>query len=163
MYKYIHMYKIYVYIRIYVYICAYICTHVYKHMCIYIYSDACSLGCLPDLTQSFLLIIDEGIEYFVSYPTKTRASLLSLIKQFVTITSWNKPWQQDPKTLRLTTSFSPWGENKQTNLKGEALLCDPQGILANCLYFPLNLISILNNVRRCRRSAVPEAVMPKVD
>ena len=81
------MYKIYVYIRIYVYICAYICTHVYKHMCIYIYSDACSLGCLPDLTQSFLLIIDEGIEYFVSYPTKTRASLLSLIKQFVTITS----------------------------------------------------------------------------
>jgi len=51
------------------------------------YSDACSLGCLPDLTRSFLLIIDEGIEYFVSYPTKTRAFLLSLIKQFVTITS----------------------------------------------------------------------------
>jgi len=48
--------------------------------------DACSLGCLPDLNWYFLLVMDKGTEYFVSFPTKTRASPLPLLKQFVTFT-----------------------------------------------------------------------------
>jgi len=50
------------------------------------WGDACSLGCLPDLNQYFLLVMDKGTEYFVSFPTKTRASPLALLKQFVTLT-----------------------------------------------------------------------------
>jgi len=50
------------------------------------WGDACSLGCLPDLDQYFLLVMDKGTEYFVSFPTKTRASPLALLKQFVTLT-----------------------------------------------------------------------------
>ena len=38
------------------------------------WGDACSLGCLPDLNRYFLLVMDKGTEYFVSFPTKTRAS-----------------------------------------------------------------------------------------
>jgi len=51
--------------------------------------DACSLGCLPDLNQYFLLVMDKGTEYFVSFPTKTRASPLALLKQFVTFSGRN--------------------------------------------------------------------------
>jgi len=50
------------------------------------WGDACSLGCLPDLNRYFLMIMDKGTEYFVSFPTKTRASPLALLKQFVTFT-----------------------------------------------------------------------------
>ena len=50
------------------------------------WGDACSLGCLPDLNRYFLLVIDKGTEYFVSFPTKTCASFLALPKQFVTLT-----------------------------------------------------------------------------
>jgi len=50
------------------------------------WGDACSLGCLPDLNQYFLLVIDKGTEYFVSFHTKTEASLLSLLKQLMTLT-----------------------------------------------------------------------------
>jgi len=50
------------------------------------WGDACSLGCLPDLNWYFLLVMDKGTEYFVSCPTKTRASPLALLKQFVTLT-----------------------------------------------------------------------------
>jgi len=50
------------------------------------WGDACSLGCLPDLNQFFLLVMDKGTEYFVSFPTKTCASPLALLKQFVTFT-----------------------------------------------------------------------------
>ena len=50
------------------------------------WEDACSLGCLPDLNRYLLLIIDKGTEYFVSFSTKTRASPLALLKQFVTFT-----------------------------------------------------------------------------
>jgi len=50
------------------------------------WGDACSLGCLPDLNRYFLLVMDKGTEYFVSFPTKTRASPLALLKQFVTFT-----------------------------------------------------------------------------
>jgi len=49
------------------------------------WGDACSLGCLPDL-QYFLLVMDKDTEYFVSFPTKTRASPLALLKQYVTFT-----------------------------------------------------------------------------
>jgi len=35
--------------------------------------DACSLGCLPDLNRYFLLVMEKGTEYFLSFPTKTRA------------------------------------------------------------------------------------------
>ena len=38
------------------------------------WGDACSLGCLPDLNQYFLLVMDKSNEYFVSFPTQTRAS-----------------------------------------------------------------------------------------
>ena len=48
--------------------------------------DACSLGCLPDLNRYFPLVINKGTEYFMSFPTKSRASPLVLLKQFVTIT-----------------------------------------------------------------------------
>jgi len=48
--------------------------------------DACSLGCLPNLKRYFLLVMDKGTEYIVSFPTKTRASPLTLLKQFVTFT-----------------------------------------------------------------------------
>ena len=34
----------------------------------------------------FLLVTDKGTEYFVSFPNKTRASSLALLKQFVTLT-----------------------------------------------------------------------------
>jgi len=51
------------------------------------WGHACSLGCLPNLNKYFLLVMDKGTEYFVSYPTKTRASPLALLKQFVTLTS----------------------------------------------------------------------------
>jgi len=50
------------------------------------WGDACSLGCLPDLNRYFLLVMDQGTKYFVSFPTKTRASPLALLKQFVTLT-----------------------------------------------------------------------------
>jgi len=50
------------------------------------WGDACSLGCLPDLNWYFLLVMDKGIEYFVSFPAKTRVSPLALLKQFVTFT-----------------------------------------------------------------------------
>jgi len=33
--------------------------------------------------------MDKGTEYFVSFPTKTRASPLALLKQFVTLTGKN--------------------------------------------------------------------------
>ena len=47
---------------------------------------ACSLDCLSDLNRYFLLVMDKGTEYFVSFPTKTRASPLALLKQVVTFT-----------------------------------------------------------------------------
>jgi len=50
------------------------------------WGDACSLGCLPDLNRYVLLVMDKVTEYFVSFPTKTRASPLALLKQFVTFT-----------------------------------------------------------------------------
>jgi len=50
------------------------------------WGDACSLGCLPDLNRYFLLVMDKGPEYFVCFPTKTRASPLARLKQFVTFT-----------------------------------------------------------------------------
>jgi len=50
------------------------------------WGDACSLGYLPDLNRYFLLVMDKGTQYFVSFPTKTRASPLALLKQFVTLT-----------------------------------------------------------------------------
>jgi len=50
------------------------------------WGDACSLGFLPDLNRYFLLVMDKGTEYFVSFPTKTRSSPLALLKQFVTLT-----------------------------------------------------------------------------
>jgi len=50
------------------------------------WGDACSLGCVPDLNRYFLLVMDKGTEYFVSFPTKTRASPLALLKQFATFT-----------------------------------------------------------------------------
>jgi len=50
------------------------------------YGDACSLGCLPDLNRYFLLVMDKGKKYFVSFPTTTRASPLVLLKTFVTLT-----------------------------------------------------------------------------
>jgi len=48
--------------------------------------DACSLGCLPDVNRYFILVMDKGPEYFVSFRPKTRASPLALLKQFVTLT-----------------------------------------------------------------------------
>jgi len=48
--------------------------------------DACSLGCLPDLSWCYILVMDKGTEYFWSFATKTRASPLALLKQFVTLT-----------------------------------------------------------------------------
>jgi len=44
--------------------------------------DTCSLslGCLPDLNRYFLLVMNKGTEYFVSFPP------LALLKQFVTFT-----------------------------------------------------------------------------
>jgi len=50
------------------------------------WGDACSLDCLPDLNRYFLLVMDKGSEYFVTFPTKTCASPLALLKQFVTFT-----------------------------------------------------------------------------
>jgi len=50
------------------------------------WGNVCSLGCLPDLNWYFLLVMDKGTEYFVSFPTKTLASPLALLKQFVTLT-----------------------------------------------------------------------------
>jgi len=50
------------------------------------WGDACSLGCLPDLDRYFLLVMDKGTEYFVSFPTQTRESPHALLKQFVTFT-----------------------------------------------------------------------------
>jgi len=49
--------------------------------------DACSLGFLPDLNRFFLFVMDKGTEYFVSFPTKTHASPLALLKQIVTLTT----------------------------------------------------------------------------
>ena len=51
------------------------------------WGGACSLGCLLDLNRNFLLVMDKDTEYFVSFPTKTRASPgpLALLKQFVTL------------------------------------------------------------------------------
>ena len=51
------------------------------------WGDACSLACLPDLNVYLLLVMDKGTKYFVSFPTKTRASPLTLLKQFVSFTS----------------------------------------------------------------------------
>ena len=53
------------------------------------WGDACSLGCLSDLNQYFLLVMDEGTEYFVSFPIKNRASLLAILKKIVTTTGRN--------------------------------------------------------------------------
>ena len=53
------------------------------------WGDACSLGCPSDLNWYFLLVMDKGTKYFVSFPTKTRASPLALLKQFVTLTGRN--------------------------------------------------------------------------
>ena len=52
------------------------------------WGNACShgLGCLTDLNRYFLLVMDKGTESFVSFPTKSRASPLALLKQFVTFT-----------------------------------------------------------------------------
>jgi len=50
------------------------------------WGNACSLGCLPGLNLYFLLVMDKGKKYFVSFPTKTRASLLALLKKFATFT-----------------------------------------------------------------------------
>jgi len=50
------------------------------------WGDAFSLGCLFDPNWYFLLVMDKGTEYFVSFPNKTRASPLALLKQFVTLT-----------------------------------------------------------------------------
>jgi len=50
------------------------------------WGEACSLGCLPDLNRYFLVVMDKGTKYFVSFPTKTRASPLALFKPFVTLT-----------------------------------------------------------------------------
>ena len=44
------------------------------------WGDACSLGCLPDLNWYFLLVMDNDTEYFVSFPTKTRALLRTLMR-----------------------------------------------------------------------------------
>jgi len=48
--------------------------------------DVCSLGCLPNLNRYFLLVMDKDTEYFLSFPTKSRASPLALLKQSVTFT-----------------------------------------------------------------------------
>jgi len=51
--------------------------------------DAYSVGCLPDLNRYFLLVMDKGTEYFVSFPTKHRTSSLTPLEQvetFVTFT-----------------------------------------------------------------------------
>jgi len=53
------------------------------------WGNACSLGCLPDLNRYFLLVMNKGTKYFVSFATKTHASPLSLLKQFVTLTVRN--------------------------------------------------------------------------
>jgi len=45
------------------------------------WEDACGLGCFSDLNRNFLLVMDKGTEYFGSFPTKTRASPLALLKQ----------------------------------------------------------------------------------
>jgi len=50
------------------------------------WGDACNLGCLPDINRYFLLVMDKGNEYFMFCPTKTRASPLALLKQFVILT-----------------------------------------------------------------------------
>jgi len=50
------------------------------------WGDACSLDCLPDLNRYFLLVMDKGTEYFVSFPSKSRASQPALLKHFVTFT-----------------------------------------------------------------------------
>ena len=47
-----------------IYSCVYVCCH-YRY---------------------FLLVMDKGTEYFLSFPTKTHSSLLTLLKQFVTLT-----------------------------------------------------------------------------
>jgi len=46
------------------------------------WGDAYSLGCLPDLNWNFLVVMDKVTEYFVPFPTKTRASPLALLEQF---------------------------------------------------------------------------------
>ena len=51
------------------------------------WGNICSLCCLSDLNWYFLLVMDKGTEYFVSFPTKTRASPRALLKQFVNQTS----------------------------------------------------------------------------
>jgi len=51
------------------------------------WGDACSLGCLPDFNRYFLLVMDKGTEYFVSFPTKNRECPLALLKQFVSLTA----------------------------------------------------------------------------
>jgi len=50
------------------------------------WGDACSLGCLPNLNWYFLLVMDKGTEYFISFSTKNRASPIVPLKQFVTLT-----------------------------------------------------------------------------
>ena len=55
---------------------------------------ACSLGCLPNLNRYLLLVFDKGIQYFVSFPTRTWASPLALLKPFVTLNAIRHPqWQ----------------------------------------------------------------------
>jgi len=50
------------------------------------WGDACSLGCRPNLNRYLVLVMNNGTEYFVTFPTKTRASSLSLLRQFATLT-----------------------------------------------------------------------------
>jgi len=66
------------------------------------WGDACSLGCLPDLSRYFLLVMDKGTEYFVSFPTKTRASPLALLKQFVTLTGREKSFFANRRCERIS-------------------------------------------------------------
>jgi len=53
------------------------------------WGNACSLGCLSDLSRYFLLVMNKGTKYFVSFTTKNRASQLALLKQLVTLEDLN--------------------------------------------------------------------------
>ena len=55
-------------------------------------ADACSLGCLPSLNRSFLLILDKGTEHWATYPSKSqgRRTPVEILKQYV-LTTGRKP------------------------------------------------------------------------